>query len=201
MGLCVQNRHIVNAKLCAQGFTHIPAHSERWQGLLTPYMCPNPIWKHSPICRPFGCSRVYIRKETNLVQQVCGTFLYYTIAIDNTILPALSSISSEKSKATKNTSKQVAKFLNYLASNTHTEIQYRASEMQLAINSDASYLSVSQDTIRSSGVHFISKGPPNPTNTEDFVPSVNGILLVVCKIVRNIMASAAEAEYGTIFVD
>ena len=32
-------------------------------------------------------------KETNLVQQLCGTLLYYAIAIDNTILPALSEIS------------------------------------------------------------------------------------------------------------
>ena len=28
-------------------------------------------------------------KETNLVRQVCSTFLYYAIAIDNTILPEL----------------------------------------------------------------------------------------------------------------
>ena len=47
-------------------------------------------------------------KETNLVQQVRGTFLYYAIAIDNTILPALSDISSEKYKATTNTAKQMA---------------------------------------------------------------------------------------------
>ena len=33
-------------------------------------------------------------KENNLVQQVCGIFLYYAITIDNTILPALSNISS-----------------------------------------------------------------------------------------------------------
>ena len=77
-------------------------------------------------------------KETNLVQQVCGTFLYYAIAIDNIILPALSDISSEQSKATKNTAKQVAKLLNYLASNPKAEIQYRASGMQLAIHSDSS---------------------------------------------------------------
>ena len=59
-------------------------------------------------------------KETNLVQQVRGTFLYYAIAIDNTILPALSDISSEQSKATTNNKKQVAKLLKYLASNPHT---------------------------------------------------------------------------------
>ena len=57
--------------------------------------------------------------KLNLVQQLCGTFLYYAIAIDNTILPALSDISSEKYKATRNTAKQVAKLLNYLASNPH----------------------------------------------------------------------------------
>ena len=56
-------------------------------------------------------------KETTLIQQVCGTFLYYAIAIDNIIIPALSDISSEQSKATTNTAKQVANILNYLASN------------------------------------------------------------------------------------
>ena len=50
-------------------------------------------------------------KETNLVQHVCATFLYYATAIDNNILPAFSDISSDKSKATTNTAKQVAKLL------------------------------------------------------------------------------------------
>ena len=118
-------------------------------------------------------------KYTNLVQKVCGTFLYYAIAIDDTILTALSDISSDQSKATKTTAKQVAKLLKYLASNPYAEIQYRASGMQLAIHSDASYLSVSRARSRASGVYFLSEGPPNPNNPEDFLPNVNGILLVV----------------------
>ena len=132
---------------------------------------------------------------------MCGTFLYYAIAIDNTILPALGDISSEQSKATKNTAKQVAKILNYLASNPHAEIQYMESGLQLSIHSDASYLSVSQARSRASGAHFLSKGPPNPNNTEYFVPTVNIIVLVVCKIMCKIMASAAQAKYDTIFVN
>ena len=91
------------------------------------------------------------------------------------------------------------KILNYLASNPHAEIQYRASGGQLSIHSNASYLSVAQSRSRASGVHFLNEGPPDPDNPEDFVPTTNGILLFVCKIIRNIMASAAEAEYGTIF--
>ena len=133
---------------------------------------------------------------------MCVTFLYYDIAINNTILAALSSISSDQSKATKNTAKQVAKLLNYLDSNPcGAEIQYRASGMQLAIHSEVSYLSVSQARSRVSGVHFLSEGPPNLNNTEKKLPTVNNILLVVCNIMRNIMASAAEAKYGTIFVN
>ena len=70
------------------------------------------------------------------MQQVCGNFLYYDIAIDNNIIPDLSNISSEQSKATTNTAKQVAQLLNYLASNSQEDIQYIASGMQLAIYSD-----------------------------------------------------------------
>ena len=73
--------------------------------------------------------------------------------------------------------------------------------VQLAIHSNASYLSVSQERSRTSEVNFLSEGPPNPNDTEDLVPTVNGILLVLCKIMLNVMASAAEDEYGTIFVN
>ena len=140
-------------------------------------------------------------KLTKLVQQVCGTFFYYSIDIDNTILPSLSNIYSDKSKATTKTAKQVAKLLKYLSSNPHAEIHYRASGMQLAIHSDASYLSAYQARRQASGVHFLSKGPPDPNNPEDFVTTTNIILLVVCKIMRNIMPLEAEAKYGTIFVN
>ena len=67
--------------------------------------------------------------------------------------------------------------------------------MQLATHSDTSYPSVSQARSRASGVNFLTEGPPNPENP------TNRILLAVCKIMHNIMASAAEAEYGTIFIN
>ena len=44
---------------------------------------------------PLDISECLSDKETNLVQYLCVTFLYYDIAIYNTILPALSNISSE----------------------------------------------------------------------------------------------------------
>ena len=100
-----------------------------------------------------------------------------------------------------NTVKQAAKLFNYLASNPHAKIQYRASAMQLAIHSHVSYISVAQDRIWASRVHFLSKVPPDHDNPEYFVPTTNGISLFLCKIVCNTMVSAAEDKYRTIFVD
>ena len=51
--------------------------------------------------------------------------------------------------------------------------------MQLAISSNASYLSVSQTRSWASGVNFLNEGPSKPKNTEDFLPIVNDIILVV----------------------
>ena len=50
---------------------------------------------------PLGTLEYLPDKETNTIQQVCVTFLYYAIAIDNIILPYLIDISSEQSKAKK----------------------------------------------------------------------------------------------------
>ena len=41
-------------------------------------------------------------KETNFIQQVSGNLLYYAIAIDKTILPALSDISQNSPSSQKN---------------------------------------------------------------------------------------------------
>ena len=82
--------------------------------------------------------------ETNLIQKVVGTFIYYGLAIYNTILVALEDISLEQSTTTKNTSKKDAKLLNYLAKNLNASIQYHESDTILYVHSDASYLSITK---------------------------------------------------------
>ena len=46
-------------------------------------------------------------KRVKVVQQVVGGVLYYGRAVDNTVLPGLSSISSEQASATEATEKKV----------------------------------------------------------------------------------------------
>ena len=47
----------------------------------------------------------------------------------------------------------------------------------------------------------MSDNPPSPHDPANFEPTLNGIVYVVCKILCNIMASAAEAELGALFLN
>ena len=50
-------------------------------------------------------------------------------------------------------------------------------------------------------MHFLSDKPPSPNNPANFEPTLNGIVYVVCKILHNIMASAAKAKLRGLFLN
>ena len=80
-------------------------------------------------------------KKINLVQQIVGTLLYYSIAVDPTVLTALGSIDAQKSKGTEKIYADTLWLLNYATTHPNAKIRYTASNMILHIHSDASYLS------------------------------------------------------------
>ena len=49
-------------------------------------------------------------------------------------------------------------------------------------------------------MHLLSDKPASPNNPANSEPTLNEIVYVVNKILRNIMASAAEAELGALFL-
>ena len=58
-----------------------------------PHICaPIQYGQKIQYAEPLDAAEKFPDKETNLIKQVCGTFLYYAIAIDNTIIPTLSEI-------------------------------------------------------------------------------------------------------------
>ena len=61
-------------------------------------------------------------KKINLLQQIVGTLLYYSIAVDPTMLTALGSIAAQKSKGTEKTYADTLWLLNYAA--THPTPRY-----------------------------------------------------------------------------
>ena len=98
--------------------------------------------------------------DINLMQKKLGTFLWYGISVDNTILVALSTIASEQSSATSNTTKKITQPLNYLATHPDATIWYTRIDMVLWVNSNDSYLSCPKARSRAGGMNFLSDKPP-----------------------------------------
>jgi hypothetical protein len=86
-------------------------------------------------------SRPLAKDEKKYIQQVIGTFLYYGQAVDPTMLTSLSAIASTQAKPTKERMIKMHDFHNYAATHQDAIITYQASNMVLAVHSDASYLS------------------------------------------------------------
>ena len=75
------------------------------------------------------------------MHQIVGTLLYYSIAVDPTMLTALGSIAAQQEKGTDKTYADTLWILNYAVTHLNATLQYTAGDMILHIHRDASYLS------------------------------------------------------------
>ena len=127
------------------------------------------------------------------IQKVNGKFLYMGRAVDPTILTALSALASQQAAPTETTMKQAKQLLDYLATQEEAVLTFRASNMVLALHSDASYLSEREARSRAGGHFFLSANDPIPTN--------NGAILTTAQVIKHVMSSAAEAELGALYIN
>ena len=144
----------------------------------------------TPFLSPFGKTRV---------QQIVGTFLFYARAIDNTMLPALNSLSASHSKPTASTNQDIIQFLDYAATHPDAIVRYNDSNMVLHVHSDVFFLCEPNANSRIGGFYFLSNNSLDPTKPPTQQPKRNGALHVECRLLRRIMASAAEAEIAGVF--
>jgi hypothetical protein len=75
------------------------------------------------------------------IQDIVGTLLYYGHAVDPTILPAISPIVSQQAQGTEAVADACHQLLDYVATHPNAGICYLASDMILAVHTNASYLS------------------------------------------------------------
>jgi hypothetical protein len=135
-------------------------------------------------------------KRITRIQQIIGSILYYARAIDMTVLPALSAVASEQTTATETTEQHVKQLLDYLATHPAATIRYRKSDMILNIHSDASYLSETKARSRVAGYFFLGSTP-----RDNHPIALNGAIYTFCGIIKFVVASAAEAELGALFLN
>ncbi len=130
------------------------------------------------------------------IQCIIGSSLYYARAVDSTVLMALSSIASKQTKGTMNTMDKAKQFLDYLATHLDATIQFRESDMILNIHSNASYLSEANAQSRACGHFFMGWAP-----TDGYPIKLNGAFFTLCTILHFVVASAAKAELGALFLN
>ena len=122
--------------------------------------------------------------------------LYYARAVDGTLMATLNKLASAQSKGSQATMQATKNLIGYCHTHSDATIRCCASQMQSHIHSNASYMSASKPKSRVGG-HFFISDKFNPTSQTKHTVAV----LVVEAILKNVMASAAEAELGGLFIN
>jgi hypothetical protein len=115
------------------------------------------------------------------------------ILVGGTMLTPQSALASEQAAPTEATMEKCLQFLDYAASQEDAILTYKASDMVLAIHSDASYLSKPKARSQAGGHMFMAGKEEIPTN--------NGAVLNISQIIKAVMSSATEAEHGALFIN
>ena len=125
------------------------------------------------------------------VQKAVGTFAWYSRATDPIMAKTLSSIAGRQAKATEQLKEELNQFLDYCATHPDARVRYVASDMILALHSDASHKSEPNAKSRAAGHFYLTKN-----NTKDMN---NGAILTLSKIIKHVVGSASEAEVAALF--
>eukprot|EP01034_Spumella_vulgaris_P028684 gene28684-35585_t len=134
--------------------------------------------------------------DTKFVQEVVGVIAYYARAVDATMLTAVNKIGSRQARPTQAVLGAVSHLLQYAASWPDATIVYHASGMQLALHSDASYLSETHSRSRAGGIHFLTD-----LDKLNDPSAINGAIDCISTIIPSVVASAFEAEYAAMYIN
>ena len=126
------------------------------------------------------------------IQQVAGKFLYSGRAVDNTTQHAINDLCIAAATATDETQEALDILMDYLATHPDAKVIFRASDMQLLIDSDASYLTAPKARSRAGGYHYLGNYDGD---------LFNGPIYILAKIIKAVMSSAAEAECGALYIN
>jgi hypothetical protein len=145
---------------------------------------------------PFNTSPLLSNANIKHVQRIIGSILYYARAVDLTVLMALSTIVSKQLKGTEHTMTKTKQLLNYLATHPDAMVRFHASDMILNIHLDVLYLSEANAHSQACG-HFLMGWCADPTKPI----KLNGAFFTLYAILRFVVASAAEAKLGALFLN
>jgi len=130
--------------------------------------------------------------ELKEMQEIVGVFLFYSRAVDPTMLTAINKIASRQSKPTSLIKQEIERFLQYANKWPDATMRIRASNMKLVCHSDGSYLSESEARSRAGGILFLGDCGDNE------IP--NAPICFLSVIIKTVVSSATATEYAAAFI-
>ena len=98
----------------------------------------------------YGAKKQHAKQQSNaplldkegklFIQKACGKFLFLGRAVGSTLLCSISANAPQSAAPTENTMNQTLQLLNYIATQEGAVLMYNASNMKLALHSNANYL-------------------------------------------------------------
>ena len=123
------------------------------------------------------------------MQQIIGQLLWYARCVD----PTLSKLGSQQANPTIQVERAAERLLLYVASWPNAVTTFRASNMNLILYADASYLSESKSRSRAGGMHFLGD------TLHPKIQKSNGCINILSSIIPVVCSSTTEAEYAAVF--
>ena len=105
---------------------------------------------------PVDTSNPLSPEKIKQVQKIVGTLLYYSCAVDPTMVVALSSIAARQADGTEDVLLKCQQHLDYVASHLNATIFFLASNMVCTVHLDASYLSEFGGKGSAGGYYFLA---------------------------------------------
>jgi hypothetical protein len=146
LGLRQENSWPQHARIHRKGTTQVPAPTSQNTGAPAAGHNQPQYGVKVQMTEPADASPLLDEIGIKELMAIVGSLLYYGRALDNTLLTALTDLSSAQAKGTEATNATARKLLDYCATHPDAEIRYHGSQMALKMHSDASYLSASKDT-------------------------------------------------------
>ena len=131
------------------------------------------------------------KENIKRIQEIVGSFAWYSRSTDPTMAATLSSLAGRQAKATEQLNTEVNQFLDYCATHPNATVRFMASDMILALHSDASHLSEALSKSRAAGHFYLTQKDDRDIN--------NGTILTLSKIIKHVMGSAGESEVAALF--
>ncbi len=128
------------------------------------------------------------------LQEIVGAFLFYARAVDCTMLPAVVQLAAAQAHPTAAVLGAADRLMRYAAGHPVQRLIYRACDMILYIQSDASHQSMSDSRSVAGGLFYLA-------NKQVSDMPINGPLLAPSKVIPNVAAFAGESEYAALFLN